>query len=352
MIDRRFSRSIAFTALLVVTSPLIAPLAHADPTAADKETARTLMQEGRAKRDKGDHGAALEAFKSAHQLMRLPTTGVELGREQIEVGQLVEARDTLLEVTRMNKTDGEPASFATARKDAQKLADAIAPRIPSIRFIVKGLDDGEQRSISVDGVVVPPSIASAPRKVNPGAHHIVVTARATERSADVTLAEGASTEAAIDFTGVAKPVAAKEEQTASSDGAAVAPSASATTATTDVAPVKSGGISPLVWVGFGVALAGTITGTVSGVAHLANTSLLEQKCPNGSCPSRYDADYDRTKTLGTVSTISFVVAGAGLGLGIYGLLSGPSNHAEARTASRPTIKPVVGFGSLGVVGQF
>ena len=53
---------------------IMTPIARAEPTAADKETARTLMQDGRAKRDKGDHAGALEAFKAAARPASLSST--------------------------------------------------------------------------------------------------------------------------------------------------------------------------------------------------------------------------------------------------------------------------------------
>ena len=49
-------------------------MAHADPSAADKETARALMNEGRTDRDKGDLKAAVKAFAAADALMHVPTT--------------------------------------------------------------------------------------------------------------------------------------------------------------------------------------------------------------------------------------------------------------------------------------
>lgn len=350
MLVRRFTRSVAFATFLVVTAPLVAPIAHAQPSAADKETARTLMQDGRTKRTKGDHAGALEAFRAAHQLMKVPTTGLEVGREQIELGQLVEARDTLLDVMRMPKSDGEPAQFAVARKDAQKLADAVAPRIPSIRFVVKGLDPDDALAITVDGVAVPSAIIGVPRKVNPGSHHVVVSARATERAVDVQVAEGATADAAVDFTGVPKPIASTEPATTPNGAEPV----TTTTTIKDPAPppaVESRGTSPLVWIGFGLAAVGAVAGTATGIAHITNTSKLEEKCPGGSCPSKYNDDYDLTKTLGTVSTVSFAVAGAGLVLGVVGLLASPSRSAEAKPAAL-RVQPVVGLGTLGVIGEF
>lgn len=75
---RRFTRSLSLAIAFFVSAPAVTPLAvrvaHAEPTAADKETARTLMQDGRAKRTKGDHAGALEAFRAAHGIMKVPTT--------------------------------------------------------------------------------------------------------------------------------------------------------------------------------------------------------------------------------------------------------------------------------------
>ena len=64
----------------------------------DRETARTLMQQGRELTAKGDLKEALKRFKGADDIMHVPTTGLEVARTQAPLGLLVEARDTIARI--------------------------------------------------------------------------------------------------------------------------------------------------------------------------------------------------------------------------------------------------------------
>jgi hypothetical protein len=70
----------------------------AEPTAADRETARTLLIDGREKLSAGDAKGALQSFQAAHAIMGVPTTGLDLARAQAALGDLVGARATALGV--------------------------------------------------------------------------------------------------------------------------------------------------------------------------------------------------------------------------------------------------------------
>src|SRR5690242_13508597 len=107
-----FRMRAAIAALILATA---AP-AFAEPTAAEKETARNLMQEGRDLRDKKDLKGALQRFQAADQLMGVPTTGYEVASTQVALGLLVEARETLNRVSRLPAQAKEPAPFREARQ--------------------------------------------------------------------------------------------------------------------------------------------------------------------------------------------------------------------------------------------
>src|SRR5947207_9657736 len=62
-------------AFVLALSLAVASPALAAPSAADRETARALVVEGKQRRDKGDLPGALESFKAADAIMRVPTTG-------------------------------------------------------------------------------------------------------------------------------------------------------------------------------------------------------------------------------------------------------------------------------------
>jgi hypothetical protein len=58
------------------------------------------MKEGDGKFAAKDYAGALKAYEAAHAIMQVPSTGLPLAKAQLERGLLVEARDTLLQITR------------------------------------------------------------------------------------------------------------------------------------------------------------------------------------------------------------------------------------------------------------
>lgn len=318
--------SLVLASILAVTS---ATSAFAEPSAADKETARGLMSDGREKRDKGDHKGALEAFRSAHKIMGVPTTGLEVGREEAALGMLIEARDTLLAVTRVPVKPGEPEPFAKAREEAEKLADAIAPRIPSAKLIVKNLPPNATPSLTIDGAEVSAAVLGVARKFNPGSHDVVVRAGSAEQKASFSLNEGEARDVEIDFGG-AVPVATKPPA---------------------VETPKTRSLSPLAVTGFVITGVGLVAGGVTGGLHLSKTSSLKQQCPDGRCGPETHDDYDSARTLGTISTISFAVAGVGAVISILGLLSSGSTN-EVKTSGGPHVTLAIGGTGASILGTF
>src|SRR5579884_1405121 len=108
MASRRGFLPVAVASALALGAALGARSARADPTAADRETARALMDDGRALREKNDLRGALQRFKAADDIMHVPTTALEVARTQIPLGLLVEARDTIARIRLMPAKPGEP----------------------------------------------------------------------------------------------------------------------------------------------------------------------------------------------------------------------------------------------------
>lgn len=134
------------------------------------------MKEGDAKFAAKDYSGALKAYEGAHAIMKVPTTGLPLAKAQIERGLLVEARDSLLQVTRHPKEAGEPAAFSKAREEAAALAAKIAPTIPSLAITIQGAPGEAAVEVTIDGAAIPAGALAAPRKVNPGSHTITASA--------------------------------------------------------------------------------------------------------------------------------------------------------------------------------
>lgn len=157
---------------LALAGLLFASPARAEPSSADKDTARALLKEGDEKFASHDFSGALKAYQAANAIMQVPTTALPLARAQIERGMLVEARDTLLQITRFPREAKEPEAYGKARDEAGPLAQKLSDRIPSIAITVEGPPSGAAVEVTVDGAVVPAGALGTPRKVNPGGHTI------------------------------------------------------------------------------------------------------------------------------------------------------------------------------------
>jgi len=330
---------------LVVPLALAVASAHADPSSADRETARRLMREGRERRDARDYQTALQSFQAADAIMQVPTTGVEVARTEILLGQLVEARDRLLAVVRFPKTPREPRPFAEARVAAGALSEEIAPRIPSLKIVVRGVPEGGTAKVSVDGINVATDSLVEPRAVNPG-HHVVL-ARVVgggRREASVDVREGTIQEVvlALPQTTVAQTRSAASGPVTTPDAAFPQPPASTASRSHTLAIL-----------GFTIAGAGIATGAVTGVLAMSKLNAAKSGgCVGNQCPPSTYADLDSAGTFATVSTVGFIVGGAGAVLGLVGLFVGGRSSEEAPAPSAKVITPWIGAGSAGVRGTF
>jgi len=321
-------------ALMLATTPAISA-----PTAADKDTARALMKEGRSRRSNGDHRGALESFVAADALMNVPTTGLEVGRTQVQLGLLVEARDTFLRVSRTPEEPGEPPAFKEARSEAAAGAAKLEERVPTLKVSLTGVPAGATTSVTIDSVNIPSAAINARRKLNPGTHEIVaIVAGGAKRTATVELAEGDAKDITVDLSG----------------SGATAPAAAATKndAPTE-APRATGGTSSLTYIGFAVAGVGIAVGSVTGLIALSKKNAAEEGCAGSRCPPSTHDELTRADTMATVSTIAFVAGAVGVGVGIYGLIRGPAAPAT-NTSLGPLrrVEPYIGVGGFGVVGAF
>ena len=320
-------------AWLVAQAPLaLAQDARSEPSDADKDAARKLMDQGRAKEGAGDKAGALDAYLAADRIMSVPTTGLSVAEAALGLGKLVEARDVLLRVVRHPVSPSEPGPFAKARVEAKELAAELDKRIPSLTLSVTGAAAGTVVTVSVDGVPVPPEALQFPRAVNPGKRNVVASApgyRTARKS--VTLAEG--------------------EQATLSLALALGEDESPPTGLT------LEGISPLFWVGLGVTVVGLGVGIPTGAVAMSKSSDLKGICnDNYGCPASRKSEIDSMTVLAHTSTVSFAVAGAGAVLGVVGLAAlsdwgGAPPKAEPEGAA-PTVSVLAGPGMLLVRGSF
>ena len=244
------SRARAF--LIAMT---LATSALADPTPQEKETARNLMDEGRELRDdKKDLKAALQRFTAADQIMKVPTTGFEVASTQAQLGQLVEARETLARVISSQPKPGEPPQFKEARNKAQSLDDALAGRIATLVVSLNHSPPGVV--VTIDGITLPATLIGLPARANPGHHVVVANAKTEEGRQEIDLREGERKEITLELAsrGVDHETIARE---------------------TPAAPVTHGGGARTAGlVTLGIAGAALVTGGVTGVLATAGIVMV------------------------------------------------------------------------------
>ena len=308
-------------------------------TAGDKETARSLMHQGDEKRKAGKLESALEDYRAAHAIMKLPVTGIDLAETHAALGQLVEARDVALAIGRMPRGSNEPEVSAEARERASALAETLEQRIPSATFVVEG---PSEYTLRVDGTQVPQAALAAPRKLNPGKHEVAVEAGGFAGvTQSFSLKEGESRTVTLNL--VADPNATAPASPAAPSPGPTGPDPSADSG--------GSGVPGLAWVGFGVGALGVGVGSVSGVLSLGKASSAKDVCDGNECPRAAKDDIDASKSLATVSNVGFAVGIVGIGVGIVALLTSGGGTSTAAQAS-PEVVPVVGLTGAGVAGRF
>jgi hypothetical protein len=334
----RLRRSLYSACFALCAATIALPAYAQQPSAADLESARELYKEAKALREKGDLRGALERFKAAHAYGQTPVTALELGRTHMQLGELVEAREVLLSVARMKVQPDETERSAAARSEAADLAEQIKPKIPTLVVKLQNVPSGSEPQLTVDGAPVPVVSQSAVRKTNPGAHVVVARAGGREEKRNVDLKEGESHELAIAFSASSPPAGGEG---ASGGGVAAPPGA-------DTAHGKKS-ISPVTWIGLGVAVAGIGVGSVAGIIALGKSKTVKDECKGTSCPPSARDDVDAGRSAATFSTIGFAAGAAGLAVAAVGwfVLSKPETASSA-----PQVRAGLAPGGVVLDGAF
>jgi hypothetical protein len=300
-----------------------------------------MMDQGHARRDVGDHRGALDQFRGADAIMHVPTTGIEVAREQIALGLLVEASDTLSRVRRTSPTAPESELFRAARKNAEAMDDELQARIPALRIAVIGATNKEDLLVTVDDVHVPPEALVSPFKVNPGHHVVKAATPASTASQEADVAEGQTIPVTVT---IPAPAASAQEDR---------PTAPATVDAPEAAPRSRGAAPWLRWGGFGLAIVGVGVGSVTGIMSISKTASVSKGCVNDQCSPSAKGDIDSARTTATIADVSFAAAGVGLVLGVTSLfLSRTPDAAAAPARTSFQVAPAIGLASAGITGKF
>lgn len=331
-LSRRVLCAVPFALTLLASAPALA-----QRSAQDIASARQLYGEGIELREKGDLKGALEKFKAAHALGNTPLTGLELCKTHQKLNQPVEAREACLSVGRIGPIPEESQRSKDARVEAVKIAEAEKPKASSIKVKVTGVPAGFTPTVAIDGVAIPAAALNEPRPVDPGPH--TVTAK---------VGTGQETKSTLETKeGEAKELELAVQPPAPEDKPGPGPGPGPDPGTKPPPPKSSSNASKIA---FAVGGIGATLGLLGGLIAMTKEGELEKNCTNKICGLDSHDTLDTANRWGTISTVSFIVAGIGLGAGVVLYLT---QGASASKSGSPTTKPsTFGFTLRGLGGTF
>jgi hypothetical protein len=288
---------------LGVAALLSGPALADEPTQIDKDAARKLLEQGDERMRTEDYDGALTAYRGADDIMKVPTTSIEVARAALKLNRLVVAHDALRRTVKHPAKPGEPLPFTKARAEAKRMLHDLKPRIPLLTVEVHGAKPEADVEVKIDEE--PIEAWGSPVRIDPGLHQIRAEAfgyRAVER--ELVLQEGEKRTIVLDL------VALKQDN----DDGPDAPASPWWTVAAVSLPI-----------GGACLLAGAVTGAIS----LSDASAVKDQCDGDRCPPEATDQLDRSRTLATVSTAMFVVGGAGAALGVVAVILGATSESDA-----------------------
>ncbi len=344
-------------AILTTSSPAYAQAPEA--SSQDIAQARQLGQQAQAAYDKGDFAESEKLWTAASKLYtQAPTLTLGLARTQAKLNKFVAAQESYNKIVReWGNNPNPPPAFKDAVEAAKNEVGAVSAKVASVTVSVEGPTNPQ---VTIDGVTVPAAALGLKRPVDPGSHKVTATADGY-KAADTTftVAEGGSAAATLKME--------KDPNAVVAGGPVGTPGGTGGPASPTEPGADTGGKSSsnktLALVAFGVGGAGLVVGAITGGIALGKSSSLNDACVKGKdqCPTTSKDDIDSYKTVGTISTIGFIVAGVGGVTGLVLLLTAPkegsaaASNAPVLATKKPegvSMTPWFAGTSAGVAGHF
>jgi hypothetical protein len=352
-----FLRSVKMGALSIgLCGLLCAGPAHA-ATEQEKAGARAAATQGQAAFDQKRWADALDLFTRAESLVHSPVHLLYKARALVQLGRLVEARETYVEVTR-EPAPATPSPALTKSQDAahDELA-ALQPRLANVLIKVVG-PGAADAVVTIDGTKLPSALVGISSPVDPGTHKFQATGQGVQSDvAALILKEGGSETVSLELK-PAPGVVAPGALVAPPVGALATPNGTTTAAPgPDLSPAPAhhgSGLRIGSYVAFGVGAAGLAVGTVFALTAKSKYDDANALCKSFPCDltraqndqrTKFSKDGDSAKTL---SLVGFIAGGVGIAAGatLFVLSNKKSEAAQAE------VHPWIGLGSVGLGGKF
>lgn len=341
--------------LLAVAGVSLASIAFAgsafadEPTDSDIAQARQLGTQGQEQMDKGNFAESEKLWSAAATLYaKAPTLALGLARAAAKNGHPLLAQENYNRIIReWGNVAAPPPAFKDALDAARAEIGAVSSRVASVVVTVEG---APTPSVTLDGIAIPPVALGLKRPVEPGKHVVHAEAPGYKPAdAEFTVAEGGSANAPV-----------RLEKASATAVAGAGPAGGGSGAAVDAGSGKGGSANKTyAIIAFGVGGAGLVAGAITGVIAAGKHGDLKDKCPTGTCDPQYQRNVDSYKTMGTLSTVGFIVAGVGVAGGAVLWFTAPKEAAAGAiprwatfAASGVKLTPYVGVTSAGVTGSF
>ncbi len=327
------------------------------PAASDVAAARSLGAEGVKLAEKGRCSEAIDKLDRSEKLYHAPTTLGRLAECQIELGKIVLGTENLQRLLREPVASNAPPAFVAARARAEKVLAKAKPRIGNLQINVSA-PPSTKIDLTVDGAPVSDMFIGNEWPADPGTHVVEVSSPGfLKANAKVALKDGEGEKVSLKLEvdpnyvkpAVPDPVVVKAGDPDNNNGNPPPPPP----------PPPEQKSNALAYAALGVGAAGVVVGGVTGALFLGKKSDLTTSCPNKNCATTAgQSDLSSTKTMGTISTIGFIVGGVGLAAGAVLLFTGGSPAKASVTtgktskATELTVRPVLGGNYWGLSGSF
>jgi hypothetical protein len=289
-------RRSALAGLLVALSLAIAAPARADA----KASAEALFQEGLKAMDQGKYAEACAKLDESMRLDPAPGTLLNLAECEDKQGKIASAWGHLRHALDVLPPRDERRAYAeTKSKDLEKRLPRVSVRVlPAVPAGARVTRDGEELGAASLGVLAP---------VDPGKHERDLVRGDKKQSVTIDVAEGESRVVALDALSGAGGASGTGGGAGAKDPGAGMPA-------TRIAGLGTGGLG----------IAALTLGVASGLAAIDRNGAMNDHCnADRACdPVGLDAG-SQGKTYATVSTVSFIAAGALLAGTAYLLFFAP-----------------------------
>ena len=320
-------------AALVVAMPAVAQ------TSADLMTAREIAKQGIEAYDAEDYAAAETHLRQAYDLVKVPTIGLYWARALEKLGRLVEASEVYRETSILKVEKGRRDQQLKAQADAKAEREQLLPRIPKLRVVVEGVERGDV-TFTVDGREVRAVALDVGYAVNPGEHVVVGSVGDAAQKETVELTEGDEQSVTLRFSARANRGRGARRSGPLAGGGPEAE--------VEAEPSRRWQ-RPAGYTLVGLGTVGLVVGGISTVDAAKKRDDLEasSNCVGSSCFPAEQSEVDAHNNMLRLARIGWVAGGVLTAGGVTLLLTAPHRPASGRR-----VTPWVGWGSVGVTGEF